>query len=104
MPSTYDIKDIVRVTGKFSTASGSTVYTDPTTVNFHLETPDGAVTSYAVSPPTTSANIIRSTTGEFYSDITTTGPGRYEYRWTSTGTLSASEEGGFLVRTRAVTT
>ena len=104
MPSTYDTKDIVRVTGKFSTASGSTAYKDPTTVNFHKETPDGTVTSAAVSPPTTSATIIRSTTGEFYVDVTTTSSGRYEYRWTSTGTLSASEEGGFLVRVQAVTT
>ncbi len=104
MPSTYDIADIVRVTGKFSTASGSTAYKDPTTVNLHIETPDGSVTSYAVSPPTTSADIVRDTTGEFYSDITTTGSGRYEYRYTSTGTLTASQESGFLVRVRAVTT
>ena len=104
MPSTYDRQDIVRVTGKFSTASDSTEWKDPTTVNFHIESPDGGVTSYAVSPPTTSADIIRSSTGEFYVDVTTTGSGRYEYRWTSTGVVSASEEGGFLVRIRAVTT
>ncbi len=103
-PSTYDVKDIVRVTGKFSTASASTAYKDPTTVNLHIETPDGTVTTYTVSPPTTSADIVRSTTGEFYHDITTTGNGRYEYRWTSTGTLSASQESGFLVRVQAVTT
>ena len=104
MPNEYDIQDIVRVTGKFAAAANSTVFTDPTTVNFHLESPDGSVTSSAVNPPTTSATIIRSDTGEFYVDVATTGSGRYEYRWTSTGALSASEEGGFLVRIQAVTT
>jgi len=103
-PSTYDVKDIVRVTGKFSTASGSTAYKDPSKVYFHKETPDGTVTTYTVTPPSTSATIIRSTTGEFYVDILTTSSGRYEYRWTSTGTLAASQEGGFLVRLQAVTT
>ena len=104
MPHEYDIGDIVRTTGKFSTATTTSEYKDPTTVNYHLETPDGGVTSFDVSPPSTSATIIRASTGEFYVDVTTTSAGRYEFRWTSTGTLTGSEESGFLVRVRAVTT
>ena len=104
--STYDVGDIIRVTGKFSTAATTSAYKDPDTVNFHYNNPGTTtITSYAVSPPTTNANIIRTDTGEFYVDITTTGDGRYEYRWTSTGdTAAGSEESGFLVRVQQVTT
>ena len=104
MPSTYDIGDMVFIRGKFSTAAGSTEYLDPTVVGFHIETPSNDVTSYTVSPPTTSADIVRETTGEFLFKKLTTESGRYEYRWTSTGVVDASEENGFLVRIQAVTT
>ena len=103
MPSTYDIGDLVRVTGQFST-SNSTVYIDPTTVTLHMEIPAGTVTSYSVSPPTTSSDIVRSTTGEFYHEKLTTASGSHQYRWTSTGNVTASQEGTFLVRARLVTT
>ena len=107
MASTYDIADVIRVWGRFTTSTGSTDYKDPTSVNFAYDTPTStAPTTDVITPPTTigSASLIhRSDTGEFYVDITTTGRGLYEYRWTSTGTLATSEESWFSVRPRRVT-
>lgn len=105
MASTYDIGDVVRVTGRFSTAAAGTTYQDPTTVFFHYETPGGSVTTGTLTPPSTeNDDIHRSSTGEFFYDIPTTGYGVYEYRWFSTGSLTAAEQGWFSVRPNRVST
>jgi len=100
MATTYDIGDRIRETATFKNASSAVA--DPTTVKCHVEAPSGGVTShtYAVS----TGDIVRSGTGVYYLDITTTGHGRYEVRWTGTGTVIASVEGWFSVRPRRVTT
>jgi hypothetical protein len=109
MGTTYDIGDVVRVWGRFSTAEGSTDYKDPTVVNLAYDTPTStAPTTDTITPPSTigSASIIHhetASTGEFYADITATGKGLYEYRWTSTGLLQTSEESWFSIRPRRVT-
>lgn len=107
MATTYDIQDVVRIWGRFTTSTGSTDYKDPATANFAYDTPTSTVaTTDTITPPTTigSASLIhRSSTGEFYVDIVTTGQGLYEVRWTSTGTLATSEESWFSVRPRRVT-
>ena len=104
MPSTYDIGDVVRTWGRFSTSTSSTDYQDPSRVNYLYDTPSETRSTDFLDPPgTTSSTLIkRSSTGEFYVDILTTEDGLYEYRWTSTGTLQTSEEGRFLVRDRRV--
>ena len=107
MGSTFDVGDVIRTTAKFSTSTASTDYTDPSSVTFQYDTPTSAAPSTdVVIPPTTIGDnsiIHRSSTGEFYADITATGQGLYEYRWTSTGTLATSQEGWFSVRSRRVT-
>jgi len=111
MATTYDIGDVVRVASKFTTSTGSTAGADPATVNFAYDTPTSvAATTDQITTPTTigSASLIHTltttpSTGEFYVDITATGKGLYEYRWTSTGTIATSEEAWFSVRARRVT-
>ena len=100
MATTYDIGDKVRETVTFKNASSAVA--DPTAVKCHVEVPSGGVTTntYAVS----TGNIVRTGTGIYYLDITTTGHGRYEVRWDGTGTVVASVEGWFSVRPRRVST
>ena len=100
MASTYDIGDRIRETVTFKNASSAVA--DPTAVKCHVENPAGTVTThiYAIS----TGEIVRSSTGVYYLDVTTTGHGQYEVRWTGTGTVVASVEGWFSVRPRRVTT
>ncbi len=103
MPTTYDIGDVVRLWGRFSTSTSSTDYKDPTTINFLYDTPLESRTTDTLSPPTTASSLIKKlSTGEYYADVSATGSGLYEYRWTSTGNIETSEEGRFLVRSRRV--
>lgn len=107
MPSTFDIGDIVTVTGTF-TDTGGTVG-DPTTVNFLYDTPTSTAPTIATRPGSSTAGavvdgIARVSTGVFTFDITATGRGLYETRFTSTGVLAASGESWFSVRPRRVST
>ena len=108
MPSTYDIGDVVRAIGTF-TDTGGTVG-DPTTVKFGYTGPNSTALSTANSFTRTSTStgavdsINKESTGVYFVDITTTGSGLYETRYTSTGTLQASGESWFSVRPQRVTT
>ena len=105
MASTYDIGDVVRVAGTF-TDTGSVVG-DPTTVNFLFDTPTSTAPTTATRTSTALGlvgTIGRASTGVYYYDITSTGRGLYETRFTSTGTLAASGESWFSIRPRRVTT
>ena len=105
MPSTYDIADIVRLTATFTDTGGSVA--DPTTVNFLYDTPTSVAATTANRPSTginTVNGIARVSTGVYHFEITTTGSGLYETRFTSTGVISASVESWFSVRPQRVTT
>lgn len=98
MASTYDIGDVVRASVIFTLAAGTTV--DPTKVYFAKQTPDGAITNSTYSGATTA--VTRSALGHYQKDIVTTAAGLYEYRFWSTGTAQAAEEGWFSVRAKRV--
>ena len=100
MATTYDIGDRVRETATFKNASSAV--TDPTAVYCYTETPDGTVSKYTYAA--SSGDIVRTSQGVYYLDITTTGHGLYEVRWTGTGAVVASVEGWFSVRDRRVST
>ena len=105
MGSTYDRGDIVRITGTF-TDTGGTVG-DPTTVHFLYDTPTSTAPTTATRTSTASGavgGITKSSTGVYYYDISSTGQGLYETRFTSTGALAASGESWFSVRHHRVTT
>jgi hypothetical protein len=105
MGSTYDIGDIVRITGTF-TDTGDVVG-DPTTVNFLYDTPSSTAPTTATRTSTASGavgGITKSSTGIYYYDVASTGRGLYEARFTSTGSLAASGESWFSVRPQRVTT
>lgn len=105
MPSTYDIGDIVRIGGTFTDTGGTNA--DPTNINFLYDTPTSTAPSTATRTSTgidTVDGITRVSTGVYYFDITTTGRGLYETRFTSSGVIAASVESWFSVRPRRVTT
>jgi len=105
MGSTYDIGDLVRVTGTFTDTGGTVA--DPTTVTFLYDTPNSTAPTIATRTSTAAGavnGITKASTGVYYYDVPTTGRGLYETRFTSTGTLTASEESWFSVRPRRVTT
>ena len=99
MASTFDIGDVVRISSTFLSTAGTAA--DPTTVYFAYENPAGV--SYSTTY-TGAADIVKVTTGVYYYDITTTGYGLYEYRFSSTGLITAAAEHYFSVRPRRVTT
>ena len=105
MGSTYDIGDVVRITGTFTDTGGSPG--DPTVVHFAYDTPTSTAPTTATRPGASTGEvngIVRSSSGVYYYDITTTGRGLYETRFTSTGVLQASGESWFSVRPRRVST
>jgi len=105
MPSTYDIGDIVRITGVFTDTGGA--LGDPTTVHFLYDTPTSTAPTTATRTSTAAGDvggITKDSTGVYAYTITATGQGLYETRFTSTGTLAASGESWFSVRPQRVTT
>lgn len=105
MPSTYDIGDVIRVTGTF-TDTGGTIG-DPSGVSFLYDTPTSTAPTTATRSSTALGvvgGIARASTGVYYVDVTATGQGLYETRFTSTGSLAASGESWFSIRPRRVTT
>ena len=107
MASTFDIGDVVREHGKFSTSTAAADlgnFKDPGLVTFKQLNPDGGTVSDTIATGTTSSTgvLVRLDTGEFYVDITTTGAGLYQWRYTSTGAVATSEEDWFIARSRRV--
>ena len=88
--ASYDIGDVVRVTGTFTDADG--VATDPTTVTGKYTDPSSNTTTD--SSPTNSA------TGVYYFDIEVDEAGSWKYRLegkTVTATNQGAAEGSFEV-------
>ena len=105
MPSTYDIGDVVSIFGTFTDTGGN--LGDPSGVSFLYDTPTSTAPTTATRASTALGvvgGISRVSTGLYQYDITATGRGLYETRFTSTGSLAASGESWFSVRPRRVTT
>lgn len=61
---------------------------NPTAVSIKVTNPAGTTTTYVYG---TDADLIRSSTGMYYINIDTTDkPGKWKYRWYSTGTGQAA--------------
>lgn len=93
----YDIGDIVRVSASFFNISDALV--DPTSASMIFQKPSGSDTTYVYG---TDAELVKSTTGVYYADVTITEAGRWWVRWSSCGTGQATEETYFDVRSRTV--
>lgn len=85
--NTYEIGDLVRLTGSFANQNGT--LTNPTTVTLMVRNPDG--TTMMVS------SLTNSSTGIFYSDYPVSESGLYYYRYAGAGAVTAAIEAQFQV-------
>lgn len=69
--------------------------TDPAGLTFTLQSPVGTNTVYTYG---TDAEIVKTSTGDYYIDVTPTQGGRWFYRWVATGTAGGAKEGSFIVQ------
>ena len=88
----WAVGNLVRVAGVIKDASQ--VLIDPTTVRFKFKRPDtGAVTSYLYL---TDAQVVRDSQGNYHVDVSADAAGEWPYRYESTGTGQAAQEGSFF--------
>jgi hypothetical protein len=90
--TSYDLGDVVRITGTWTDSGGTA--TDPGTIAFNYTDPNGAATSLTYP---TDAEIVKSSTGVYYVDVTASLEGTWFWRWVSTGSGAAADEGQFAV-------
>lgn len=90
--STYAKGALVRVTGAFTTAAGTAQ--DPATVKVTVRKPNGQVSTYTYG---TDAAVVKDSTGNYHLDVDANLPGRWVYRWFSTGAGQAADEEHFDV-------
>jgi len=91
MANTYDVGDVVRITGTFTNASGTAI--DPSTVTGKYKDPSGNITTD--NAPTNSA------TGVYYFDVVVDESGKwyYEIRGFASGPVAnGAAQGYFNVR------
>lgn len=90
--NTYDVGDLVRVTGTLSDADGTA--SDPNGLSVKYKDPSGNTTTLVYG---TDAALKRSATGVYYTDIDVDESGYWYYRFASTGTGQSAAEGDFYV-------
>lgn len=89
--NTYDIGDLVRLTGTFTDATGALA--DPTVVLAEVRPYVDGV--YGTVVPITP---VRESTGVYHADYSPATAGAYLYRIEGTGAVQQAAEGAFLVR------
>lgn len=87
----YVIGALVRLTATFAVAG---VNTDPTVVTFKIRVPSGTVTTYVYG---VDAQLVKSATGVYYVDYTTTAAGDHAWRMAGTGAAIGAAEQLFTV-------
>lgn len=93
MPNVYDVGDLVKITGDFTDEDDEDI--NPTTVTFEFTDPLGNTTTYAYG---IDDELVRDSEGHHHVNIDVDESGTWYYRWSSTGTGQAAEEGSFVVR------
>ena len=92
MANHYQVGAEVRCWVTFQDSSGAAQ--DPTGVNFKYLDASNSSTSYNFGAD---AELVQSATGIYYVDVDADEAGAWRYRWWSTGTGKAAEEGYFRV-------
>ena len=87
----YVVKQKVKSTYTFQDYNDAA--TDPTTVTFKYEKPDGTITSI-VYP---AAGVTKTGTGVYFAEVTFDVPGSWWRRWEGTGTITDGFEAPWYV-------
>lgn len=93
MPNVYDVGDLIKVSGVFTDEDDEDI--DPTTVTFKFTDPSGNTTTYLYG---TDDELVWDSKGHYHVNVSIDESGTWYYRWASTGTGQAAEEGSFVVR------
>ena len=88
----FDKGDLARLTATFEDADGTD--TDPTAVFFTFTDPSANTTLYQYS---VDVELVKSAVGIYYVDVDCDEVGVFRWRWYSTGTGQAADEGWFVV-------
>lgn len=96
--SYYEVGDRPSISSTFT--SGGTL-TDPTTLTFTYRTPAGVETTWVYG---TNPEIVRSSLGVYTLELPLTEAGRWDYKWTATGTVAAVDRGSLLAATASLST
>ena len=91
MANTYDIGDVIRVTGTWTDTDGTAV--DPGALTFSFKDPSDNSTTYTYD---TDAELVKDATGVYYVDVTIDEEGTWFYRFASTSSNVAAAEGYFF--------
>ena len=91
--SDYDVGDRIRLEAYFTSPSSGT-YVDPEQIRFLVRTPGAVVATYTHG---VASEVGKQATGAYYTDITASGPGQWNYRAVATGTNQGAEETSFNV-------
>lgn len=89
----YSKGDLVRCSAAFATSAGTA--TNPSVVRCQVTDPAGTTTTYTYG---TDAALVRASTGNYYVDVDANRSGTWRYRFYSTGTGQAADEGAFKVK------
>lgn len=92
----YQKGDLARCAASFTDSGGSAL--DPTGVSFTVTTPAGVSTTYVYG---TDAALVKDSSGHYHVDVNANARGVWFYRWFSTGTGQAAEQGEFSVEATA---
>lgn len=91
--NSYDVGVVVSVIGTFK--DKTQVLQDPTTVTLKVKDPSGTSSTYTYA----AAQVTRDSLGVYRKDIDTAlKPGKWLYRWESTGQYQAAGDNAFIVR------
>jgi hypothetical protein len=91
--NSYDTGDLIVLKAVFTDRLAALI--DPSTVAFRIKTPSNIVTMYTFG---TDAELIKDSVGNYHIDISVMESGDWYYRFESTGTGQAAEEGQFRVK------
>jgi hypothetical protein len=94
--NSYDIGDVIRLRANFQDSSPADV--DPSQVKCSVQSPWGVTSVYVYG---TDAELIKTSTGDYYLDTAPNKHGVWKYRWEGLLTNRAAEEGQFFVRDSA---
>lgn len=90
--NTYIRGNIIRVAGSYTGSTG--VPTDPTAIHCVVLAPGTLPVEYVYG---SDAAVVRVSAGSYYLDIDADLAGVWRYRWYSTGTSQAANEGAFHI-------
>ena len=95
MANTYDVGDVVRVTGTFTVGGTNT---DRTAVTLKVKDPGGVVDTYTYAL----SQVTKSAVGIYYKDLSIDEAGVWRYQWVGSGACVAMEEEWLEVREKRV--